>query len=134
MANRYWVGGTATWNATAGTKWALTTGGAGGQAVPTSADTVFFDANSGANTITLGISPTVVSITMTGFTGTFDGVGSTYTITLNGTAFVWSPAGIISGSPNITLSNTTTTSRTRRSSSSGGRTARTRLSTTTTTA
>jgi hypothetical protein len=29
MANRYWVGGTATWDATAGTKWATTSGGAG---------------------------------------------------------------------------------------------------------
>ena len=44
MADRYWVGGTAAWDGTAGTKWALTSGGAGGQAIPTSADDVFFDA------------------------------------------------------------------------------------------
>jgi len=42
MANRYWVGGSDQWNGTAGTKWALTSGGAGGQTVPTSADDVFF--------------------------------------------------------------------------------------------
>ena len=30
MADRYWVGGTAAWDGTAGTKWALTSGGAGG--------------------------------------------------------------------------------------------------------
>jgi hypothetical protein len=54
MANRFWVGGTASWDATAGTKWALTSGGAGGQAVPTSSDDVFFDGTSGAVTITLG--------------------------------------------------------------------------------
>jgi len=47
MANRFWVGGDADWDATAGTKWALTSGGAGGQAVPTAADDVFFDANDG---------------------------------------------------------------------------------------
>ena len=46
MANRYWVGGSATWNATVGTKWATTSGGAGGASVPTSADDVFLDAAS----------------------------------------------------------------------------------------
>jgi hypothetical protein len=48
MANRYWVGGSANWDGTAGTKWATTSGGAGGASVPTSADTVYFDANSGS--------------------------------------------------------------------------------------
>lgn len=42
MANRYWVGGNANWDATAGTKWATTSGGAGGAAVPTAADDVFW--------------------------------------------------------------------------------------------
>lgn len=41
MANRYWVGGTGTWDTTAGTKWSTTSGGAGGSAVPTSSDDVF---------------------------------------------------------------------------------------------
>lgn len=53
MADRYWVGGTANWDGTAGSKWALTSGGAGGQAIPTAADDVYFDANSGTNTITV---------------------------------------------------------------------------------
>lgn len=70
MANRFWVGGTATWDATAGTKWAATSGGAGGQAVPTAADDVFFDAASGANTVTLSASSVARSIDCTGFTGT----------------------------------------------------------------
>ena len=43
MANRYWVGGTATWDNTAGTKWATISGGAGGSTAPTAADDVFFD-------------------------------------------------------------------------------------------
>lgn len=74
MANRYWVGGTASWDGTAGTKWATTSGGAGGAAVPTSADDVFFDANSGANTVTIASGNTgAKSITCTGFTGTLAG-------------------------------------------------------------
>ena len=82
MANRYWVGGTAAWDGTAGTKWALTSGGAGGQAIPTSADDVFFDANSGANTVTISTGNTnAKSITCTGFTGTLAG---TATISVSG--------------------------------------------------
>ncbi len=74
MAARYWVGGTASWDATAGTKWALTSGGAGGQAVPTSADDVFFDAASGAVTCTLASGNTgSKALNFTGFTGTFTG-------------------------------------------------------------
>ena len=74
MANRYWVGGTASWDGTAGTKWALTSGGTGGEAVPTSADDVFFDGNSGANTVTIAAGNTgAKSINCTGFTGTLAG-------------------------------------------------------------
>ena len=73
MASRYWVGGTAAWDGTAGTKWALTSGGAGGQAVPTSADDVFFDAASGAVTVTVGATGNCNTLTFTGFTGTFTG-------------------------------------------------------------
>jgi len=74
MANRYWVGGTASWDGNAGTKWALTSGGAGGQAVPTSADDVFFDGASGASTVTIATGNTgAKSITCTGFTGTIAG-------------------------------------------------------------
>ena len=73
MAARYWVGGTATWDATAGTKWALTNGGAGGQAVPTSADDVFFTATSGAVTVTVSGSRSCNNLTCTGFTGTLTG-------------------------------------------------------------
>ena len=77
MANRYWVGGTAAWDATAGTKWALTSGAAGGQAIPTSADDVFFDAASGANTVTISTGNTgAKSITCTGFTGTLAGTAA----------------------------------------------------------
>jgi fibronectin-binding autotransporter adhesin len=73
MANRYWVGGTASWDGTAGTKWATTSGGAGGQAEPTAADDVFFDAASGAVTVTVAAVVFCQNLTTTGFTGTFAG-------------------------------------------------------------
>lgn len=71
MAARYWVGGSASWNATVGTKWAATSGGAGGQSVPTPADDVFFDANSGAVTVNItgGSVAICANFSMAGFTG-----------------------------------------------------------------
>lgn len=82
MANRYWVGGTASWDGTAGTKWASTSGGAGGQSVPTSADDVFFDGASGAVGCTIVFGNTgAKSITCSGFTGTLGGSAS---ITVSG--------------------------------------------------
>lgn len=71
--NRYWVGGTDTWNGTAGSKWSETSGGASGAAAPVQDDDVFFDANSGAGTTTLGSAVNVGSLTFTGYTGTFTG-------------------------------------------------------------
>jgi hypothetical protein len=76
MANRYWVGGTAAWDGTAGTKWALTSGGAGGQAVPTSSDDVFFtNLSTGTCTISTG-NTGAKSVNCTGFTGTLAGTAS----------------------------------------------------------
>jgi len=77
MADRYWVGGTASWDATAGTKWATTSGGAGGSAVPGASDDVFFDAASGAVTVTVAAgTATCKNLDFTGFTGTFAGTGT----------------------------------------------------------
>jgi len=76
MADRYWVGGTANWDGTAGSKWALTSGGAGGQSVPTSADDVFFDAASGAVTCTVTATANCRSLNFTGFTGTLAGTSA----------------------------------------------------------
>lgn len=76
MANRYWVGGTASWDGTAGTKWSDTSGGAGGSTVPTTADDVFFDANS-TGTVTIATGNTgAKTIACTGFTGTLTGTGA----------------------------------------------------------
>ncbi|MBK8705505.1 MAG: hypothetical protein IPN33_19390 [Saprospiraceae bacterium] len=41
----YWVGGSGSWNDL--THWSLTSGGSGGECVPTPYDDVFFDANAG---------------------------------------------------------------------------------------
>jgi hypothetical protein len=48
MADRYWVGGTGTWNITT-TNWSASSGGASGASVPTVNDNVFFDNNSGGS-------------------------------------------------------------------------------------
>jgi hypothetical protein len=115
MAARYWVGGSNTWDAIAGTKWALTNGAAGGQAIPTPADTVFFTALSGgANTITLGsgYSPNVSTLTMTGFTGTFDFNSQNVTVSGTGTIYTGANTFIATGNPLIVCSNPSSTART----------------------
>lgn len=73
MADRYWVGGTANWDGTAGTKWATSSGGLGGASVPTTADDVFFT-NLSTGTCTISAANTgAKSINCTGFTGTIAG-------------------------------------------------------------
>jgi len=72
MASRFWVGGTGTWNGSSTTNWAATSGGAGGQSVPGSADTVTFDASSGGGVVTVNTNFNITSLTMGAFTGTLD--------------------------------------------------------------
>lgn len=82
MADRYWVGGTNTWNTTAGAKWSTTSGGAGGASVPTLNDDVYFDQNSnvgtGAFTVTLSGTVNCRNITVQNLDGamTINGSGS----------------------------------------------------------
>lgn len=72
MAARYFVpGGTGNWNST--TNWSNTSGGASGFSYPIAGDTVFLDAASGANTLTVNTTSACTSIDCTGFTGTFAG-------------------------------------------------------------
>jgi hypothetical protein len=113
VADRYWVGGTANWDGTAGTKWSTTSGGAGGASVPTSADDVFFDAAStGTCTISTG-NTGAKSINCTGFTGTIAGsanitiagsvtlvAGMTYTHT--GTATITGTSTLITAGKTFT--------------------------------
>lgn len=76
MADRYWVGGTAAWDGTAGTKWSTSSGGGGGASVPTTADDVFFtNLSTGTCTISAG-NTGAKSINCTGFTGTITGTAA----------------------------------------------------------
>jgi len=72
MANRYWVGGTGTWDSSDTSHWSASSGGASGASAPTSGDDVIINGSSGAGSI--GISGCVcASLTCTGFTGTLGG-------------------------------------------------------------
>lgn len=110
MANRYWVGGTATWDATAGTKWATTSGGAGGSTVPTSADDVFFDANSGTGTVTISTTASVScnALNFTGFTGTI-ALNTTWAVIFYGNLTLSSGMTITNGNGNWTYDATSGT-------------------------
>jgi len=68
MANRYWVGGTGTWDATTTTNWSAASGGAGGASAPTSADNVIFDtaSNATAYAVTVGTNAVAADITIAG--------------------------------------------------------------------
>jgi len=50
MADRYWVGGSGTWNTSSTTNWSTSSGGASGASAPTASDNVFFDSNSNVGT------------------------------------------------------------------------------------
>lgn len=86
MAARYWIGGNATWDSTAGSKWALTSGGAGGQAVPTASDDVFLDNGTGHGNVTIATGYTALckSLTCTGYVGTLSSASSTGNLTVSG--------------------------------------------------
>ena len=67
MANRFWVGGTATWDSITILNWALTSGGIGGATVPGAADVAIFDTASGTVTVsTDATTATVSGIQITG--------------------------------------------------------------------
>lgn len=71
MANRYWVGGSGTWNTSNTANWSATSGGAGGASAPVLADSVFFNGSSGGGTVTISGTVDCWDITDTGFTGNF---------------------------------------------------------------
>ena len=111
MANRYWVtGGTGDWNST--TNWSTTSGGASGASVPISTDAALFDASSGAGTATLDISPTIQTLTCTGFTGTLAFGTNTISLNSTGTIFTGVLTMTVTGTPLIIATNSSATSRT----------------------
>lgn len=68
MADRYWRGGSGTWNAANTANWSATSGGAGGASAPTTADNVFFNSasNATAYTVTMGTGAVCADMTMAG--------------------------------------------------------------------
>ena len=96
MANRYWVGGTGTWDGTSTANWSASSGGASGASVPTTADSVFFD-QAGTYTVTLTGTLTCLDLTVSAGTVTFTSTG---TLIINGSlslvaGTVWSATGTL---------------------------------------
>jgi hypothetical protein len=108
VASRFWVGGTGTWDSSTTTHWAASTGGAGGQSVPGSGDTVTFDGSSGGGTVTVNFGGliTIQSLTCGAFTGTLDFSANNNSITLTAAAGF---SGSGSGARTINLGNGTWT-------------------------
>jgi hypothetical protein len=97
MASRYWVGGSGNWDASTTTNWSATSGGAGGASVPTNSDDVFFNAASGAVTVTVTATANCNNLTFTGFTGTFAGISqvSLYGSVLAVSGMTWAHSGLL---------------------------------------
>ena len=98
MADRYWVGGTGTWNTTSTTNWSATSGGSGGASVPTVADNVIFDQAS-TYTVTMTGALNCLDITVSAGSVTFQN-GTTPTLNIRGSisfvgGTVWSTTGAI---------------------------------------
>lgn len=109
MANRYWVGTATAWNNIL--SWASTSGGTPGASVPGSSDAAFLDANSGSGTVTLDISPTIQTLTCTGFTGTLAFGTNTISLNSTGTIFTGATTMTVTGTPLIICTNSSATSR-----------------------
>jgi len=114
MALRYWVGGTATWDNLALLKWSLTSGGVGGQAVPTSADDVIFNSASGINTVTIATGAICGTLSTTGFRGTvaFGTNAIEVATTAAVTCFTGNSAYSVSGTPLVNITGNTSNTRT----------------------
>jgi hypothetical protein len=89
MADRYWILGAGTWDATNTVNWSDTSGGAGGFSVPTASDNVYFDANSNvlatAFTVTMANTPRVCNdFTASGLDGTMTLAGTSIGLTVSG--------------------------------------------------
>lgn len=113
MANRYWVGGTGTWNTTSTTNWSASSGGASGASVPTATDSVFFDQAS-TYTVTMTGALTCLDLTVSAGTVTF-ATGTSPTLAVSGsmdvkTGTVWSSTAAITFNATTTGKTITTNS------------------------
>jgi len=102
-SNKFWVGGTGTWDSVTTTHWSASSGGGGGVAPPGSTDVAIFDGSSGGGTVTVDSSvsgATISGLTTSAFTGTLDfSAISAFTIG----ASTWVDAA--TGSHTITMGN-----------------------------
>lgn len=99
MADRYWVGGTGTWDSSNTANWSASSGGAGGASVPTNLDFVYFDSNSGTGNCTYSdFSGSYYGrLNFTGYSGTFT---NSATLRIDGSLF-FSPGMTLSGFSDI---------------------------------
>jgi len=116
MANRYWILGTGTWDATNTVNWSDTSGGSGGFSVPTASDNVFFDANSNvlatAFTVTMADTPRVCNdFTASGLDGTMTLAGTNIGLTVSG-SLTFQATNFNRTYNGITTFNATTTGKT----------------------
>lgn len=107
MADRYWVGGSGTWNTTSTTNWSASSGGASGASVPTAADSVFFD-QAGPYTVTMTGALNCLDITVSGASVTF-ATGTTPTLSV---ASNWATDATTVWNSTGTITFTATTSKT----------------------
>ncbi len=107
MADRYWRGGTGTWNTTSTTNWSTTSGGSGGASVPTAADNVIFDQAATYN-VTMTGALACLNITVSAGTVSFL-TGTGPTLQINGSM---SLAGVTWTSTGAITFNSTTTGQT----------------------
>jgi hypothetical protein len=109
MADRYWVGGSGTWNTSSTTNWSATSGGASGASVPTASDNVIFNSAT-TYTVTLTGALTCLDFTVSAGTVTFTSTG---TPTISGSmslvaGTVWSASGAITFNATTTGKTVTT--------------------------
>ncbi len=105
MADRYAVAivGSVNWTGVNTAIWSDVSGGAGGFSVPTNSDNVYFDANSGSGTCTVGngVTVTTLNFVTTGFTGTLVG--------FNSATAVFNIAGLLTLGSSMTLTSNIST-------------------------
>ena len=112
MANKYWAAGVSgNWNSIL--SWSdFAIGTPAGALVPGAGDAAIFNAASGTVTATLDISPTVQTLTCTGFTGTLAFGTNTISLNSTGTIFTGATTMTVTGTPQIICTNSSAAART----------------------
>ena len=105
MADRYWVGGTGTWNTVSTANWSASSGGASGASVPTAADSVFFD-QIGTYSVSCSNALTCLDFTVSTGTVTF-GSSTSPSLAVSG-SLSWAGATVSWSAGTVTFNATTT--------------------------